>query len=131
MSKSIRNFSRCTAATAAVSVITLCASVTASFAADLSGTISCVQGDVAAYDYAELTQNFAETTWDRRSTLRLRSDTAALTLEVIDINGQSVCEEVAELRTSCTWNLTAGGTYTVKIDNTNRPTESGYRLCAN
>ena len=97
---------------------------------DLQSNISCVHGFVEAYDFAELEQNFAETAFDIRSKLILRSDTAALTLEVLDVNNNSVCEEVAELRTSCTWNLTAGGTYKVKIDNSDRSTESKYRLCA-
>ena len=98
-------------------------------ALDLQGNVSCVEGHVQAFDFAELEQNFAETAFDTRSKLILRSDTAALTLEVLDVNNNSVCEEVAELRTSCTWNLTAGGTYKVKIDNSDRSTESKYRLC--
>lgn len=99
-------------------------------AADLQGSVSCVEGNVPAYDYAELEQNFAETSWDRRSRVSLRSEDYALTLEVIDLNGNSICEEIATLRTRCTWNLNAGGTYTVKIDNSNRSTASDYRLCA-
>ena len=99
-------------------------------ALDLQGNVSCVEGHVQAFDFAELEQNFAESTWDSRARLSLRSETAALTLEVIDLNGNSICEEVATLRSRCTWNLTSGGTFTVKVDNSERPTSSDYKLCA-
>lgn len=130
MTQSLFASSLRTATAMALMTSSVLAGVAPAAANDLQTNISCVNGFVDSYDFAELEQNFAETTFDTRSRLILRSDTAALTLEVSDINGNSVCEEVAELRTSCTWNLTAGGIYKVKIDNSNRSTESKYRLCA-
>jgi hypothetical protein len=116
--------------TATASCILLSLGATASQAEDLATSVSCVRGHVDAYDYAELDQNFSESVTDTSSKLLLQGESAALTLEVYDLNGNSVCEEVATLKTSCTWNLTAGSTYSVKIDNTNRSTSSNYKLCS-
>ena len=130
MTSSIRNTKLSTFTALALSTAVVLTGTVSAHANDLQSNASCVQGFVDANDFAELEQNFSETNFDTASKLTLQSDTAALTLEVFDIFGNPVCEEVAELRTSCTWNLTTGGTYKLKVDNSNRSTGSKYRLCA-
>lgn len=100
-------------------------------AQDLSYSASCIQGFVDSADYAELTADFKEFGWDSRGSLKLNSVDDALTLIVLDQNNIAVCDNVADLRTQCAWTLSPGGIYTVRIDNTTRPTQSSYSLCAN
>ena len=99
-------------------------------AGDLRGNTSCIQGFVDAYDFAELSQDFSEFTWDQQAGLSLSSSDEELTLKVLDLNDRSVCENVADLKTKCNWHLDPDVTFKVIIDNSQRSTETGYRLCA-
>ena len=99
-------------------------------AQNLQGNVSCLKGDIDAHEWAEMSQVFAESAWDNRATLALNSDDEQLTLKVLDLNGVSMCENVADLRTRCTWSLNCGDAYNVIIDNTTRPTQTTYTLCA-
>jgi hypothetical protein len=110
--------------------LTMIAGAHTAAAQDLNMTVSCVEGFVEGYDWAELSANFREYGWDSRATLRLVAQDESTTLVVLDINNQPVCENVADLRTSCTWTLSPGGVYNARIDNTNRATSTSYRLCA-
>jgi hypothetical protein len=91
---------------------------------------SCLSGQVEAYDYAELEQNLAETFTDRRAVLEIQSESAELTLAVSDLEGNSVCENVADLQTRCQWSLGDRDVFIIKIDNTMRATSTAYELCA-
>ena len=53
-----------------------------------------------------------------------------MTLEVIDLSSNTVCENVADNRTSCTWTPTPGGVYMVRVNNLTGPLPQNYRLCA-
>ena len=99
-------------------------------AQNLQGNVSCLKGDVDAHDWAEMSQIFAESAWDNKATLAIVSDDEQLTLKVLDLNGTSLCENVADLRTRCTWALNRGDEYNVVIDNTTRATQTTYTLCA-
>jgi hypothetical protein len=94
------------------------------------GNNSCLMGSVDAYDYAELEQNLAESFVDRRARLELVSESAELTLSVTNLEGVNVCENVADLNTTCQWNLGDNDVFVIKIDNTMRATSSAYELCA-
>ena len=102
------------------------------FAADQEAAArpSDIQGFVDAYDFAELSQDFSEFTWDQQAGLSLSSSDEELTLKVLDLNDRSVCENVADLKTKCNWHLDPDVTFKVIIDNSQRSTETGYRLCA-
>ena len=117
-------------AVAAAALICVSPAIAQTFG-DLQYSKSCVEGFVEAYDYAELEQNMGESYWDSRGALRLQSEDEELTLRVLNANGTSVCDNVADLRTSCNFPLSGGSTVTVKIDNTMRSTQTRYRLCAN
>ena len=91
---------------------------------------SCLSGHVEAYDYAELEERLAESFVDRRARLVLNSESAELTLAVTDLEGTSVCENVADLNTTCQWNLGDQEIFVIKIDNTMRATETSYEICA-
>lgn len=101
----------------------------AAFAQSLT-TNSCVDGFVPAYDYAELSNSFAEGGWTDRAEAYIVSESAELTLKVLDSNGSLVCDNVADLRTRCRWPITWGMEYSLRIDNTTRSTQTSYRLCA-
>jgi hypothetical protein len=97
--------------------------------ADFSSN-ACLSGEVDAYDYSELEQNLSESFLDNRARLDLVSESQELTLSVTDLDGNSVCENVADLSTSCQWSLSDDEVFVVKIDNTMRATSSAYELCA-
>ena len=90
---------------------------------------SCLSGSVERYDYAELSQNFAEDGNDGTATLRIVSEDAELTLRVLDLEGKSLCNNVADLRTSCTWSLKDTGEYNIIVDNRTRSSRSDYKIC--
>lgn len=123
MSKSLRALVSAGAFCAAVVAVPLVSS--ANFTSK-----SCLSGQVDAYDYAELEQNLAETFTDRRAELELVSESAELTLAVSDLDGNSVCENIADLQTRCRWSLGDREVFTIKIDNTTRPTSTAYEICA-
>ncbi len=97
--------------------------------AEFQSNTSCLQGHVEARDYAELSENFRENSTDRRATLILNSVDEELTLKVLDLGGNSVCENVADLRTRCNWLLNPDDEFSVVIDNTTRDTETAYEVC--
>jgi hypothetical protein len=97
--------------------------------ADFSNN-ACLSGEVEANDYAELEQNLSESFVDNRAHLDLVSENAELTLAVTDLDGNNVCENVADLSTSCQWSLGNNEIFIIKIDNTMRATSTTYELCA-
>lgn len=110
--------------------VTLATGLSAAAVAQSLTTNSCVEGFVPANDYAELSQSFAEGGWTDKAEAHLASDSEELTLQVLDSNGNMVCENIADLRTRCRWNISWGTEYSIKIDNTTRATQTSYRLCA-
>lgn len=119
---------RFTVIAAATAVGSLVGSV--AIAQDLNQTISCVAGQVEAFDYTELMENFREGTWDMRAGLQLVSDSEAITLQVLDLNNTSICEKVADVRTRCDFALGINTNFTVKVINLDGPTYVKFRLCA-
>ena len=99
-------------------------------AQDLSQTISCVSGRVEALDYTELMENFREGTWDKRSGVQLVSESESINLQVLDLDNQTVCDNVADLRTRCGFKLGLNTDFTVKVNNLNNPVYANFRLCA-
>lgn len=91
---------------------------------------SCLEGFVEAHDYAELEERLAESFVDRKARLILTSESAELTLSVTDLEGNNVCENIADLNTTCNWNLGDKEIFVIKIDNTMRDTQTAYELCA-
>ena len=116
------------ASLAVTSVLAL--SCAAASATNLSTSTSCLRGAVDAYEYAEFEQNFRESTWDTRAGVELLADHAEVTLKVLDLNGVSVCENVADLDTRCSFKLRYGDNFTIIVDNRMRASQTGYRLCA-
>lgn len=112
--------------------IALCSTLQlpSALAQTLNTTVSCMRGEVEAYDYAELSENFREGTWDTRGGVELQADFAEVTLKVVNLAGQSVCENVADLQTRCAFRLRTGDDFTIIIDNTMRSSSTSYRLCA-
>lgn len=91
---------------------------------------ACMRGEVTAYDFAELTQNFKDGLWDKAGGIALKSDYAELTLKVLAPSGASVCENIADLNTKCDFKLRNGDDFTVIVDNSARSSATSYELCA-
>ncbi len=107
-----------------------CALVVAPSLAGAFAGNACLEGFVQAHDYAELEERLAESFTDRRARLVLNSESAELTLAVTNLEGTSVCENIADLNTQCHWNLGDDEIFIIKIDNTMRDTQTAYELCA-
>lgn len=107
-----------------------CALIVAPGMAGAFTSNSCLEGFVEAHDYAELEERLAESFVDRKARLVLNSESAELTLSVSDLDGNSVCENIADLNTRCDWNLGDKEIFVIKIDNTMRATQTAYELCA-
>lgn len=107
-----------------------CAFIVAPGVAGAFTSQSCLEGFVEAHDYAELEERLAESFVDRKARLILNSESAELTLSVSDLEGNSVCENIADLNTRCDWSLGDREVFVIKIDNTMRDTQTAYELCA-
>ncbi len=97
--------------------------------AEFDQDISCVRGRVAANSVADFDQSFAESLGDQSARMELVSQNTQLRLAVLDIEGNSVCEEVADLATDCRWRIVNDTVYTVRIDNTEHSEASDYSVC--
>ena len=102
----------------------------AAFAQDLQQNVSCVSGEVAAFDYNELGENFREGIWDKRAGVQLVSESEVIRLQVVDANNNSVCDNTADLRTKCTFSLRLNDNFAIKVTNYDNPVYARYRLCA-
>ncbi len=106
--------------------------VQAAVAQDLSATISCLHGQIAARDYAELGQRLSETMWDNKGGVALVSEVGGLKLRVVDNNGSSVCDSTANNSTSCRFrvDLSSVDAFNIVIDNVDVETANTYKVCA-
>lgn len=98
---------------------------------DLSGSTSCITGRVAGGDWAEVSQNFRESIWDRRAGALLYDNNEILSMAVVDINGNEVCtnENTTGRRTRCDFRLNPSDEFYIRVDNPAGFTGS-YRVCA-
>lgn len=101
-------------------------------AQDLSSSISCLNGSVPAADYAELAQKLQESFWDRRGGVTLVTSIGGVSLRVLDMNGQSVCENEANNSTYCQFRLSfeVVDEFNIIIDNATNAEAITYRICA-
>lgn len=116
----------------AVLAVAAIAGATAASAQQLNPGISCISGDVPAYDYAELTSNYKESIWDSKAAMRLAAVSTQLELTVTDDYGSVVCEDTADMKVKCRFKIANGysGLFNVRIDNTMHSSSSRYTLCA-
>ena len=105
---------------------------TAAWAQQLNPGISCITGDVPAYNYAELTSNYRESIWDSKAAMRLVAESTQLELTVTDNYGSVVCEDTADMKVRCRFKIANGysGLFNIRIDNTMYAASSRYTLCA-
>lgn len=103
----------------------------AAVAQQLNPGISCIEGEVSALDWAELSSRYKESMWDTKAAVKLQSTGDELELLVTDIYGNTVCEDTADLKTRCKFNFPAtySGTFNIRVDN-KLAVNSPYRLCA-
>lgn len=116
----------------AVAAAVVAVTATSLGAQQLNPGISCISGDVPAYDYAELTSNYRESIWDSKAAMRLTAETTQLELTVTDTYDSTVCEDTADMKVRCKFRIAAGysGVFNMRIDNTMNSMSSRYRLCA-
>ncbi len=115
---------------AIAAVMGLALAISVASAQSLVNGTSCLRGSIEAYDYSEFDQNFRESTWDSRAGVELVADHAEVTLKVLNMDGTSVCENVADLDTRCTFRLRYNDNFSIRIDNTMRSSATGFRICA-
>jgi hypothetical protein len=90
---------------------------------------SCLTGHVDGLDYAEISANLREAEEDRRAGVTLESETTQMTVQVTDLNGESVCEQTANMSTNCRFRLGSYDQLIIRIDNTQHGMASGYKIC--
>lgn len=114
-----------------VAVFTALAGVGAASAQQLNPGITCIDGEVGAGDWAELSSAYKESMWDTKAAVKLESSGDQLDLTVTDFYGNSVCEQTADLKTRCKFNFPASysGIFNIRVDNRVSVT-SPYKLCA-
>lgn len=103
----------------------------AAIAQQLDPGISCVHGEVASQDWAELQSKYKESIWDSKAAIRLVSENEALELLVTDLYGNTVCEDTADRKVRCKFSFASSyaGFFNIRVDNFQLVT-SRYRLCA-
>ena len=98
---------------------------------DLTGSTSCLTGMVPSSDWAEVSQNFRESLWDRRAGALLFDNNEILSMAVVDINGNEVCtnENTTGRRTRCDFRLNPSDEFFIRVDNPSGYTGT-FRVCA-
>ena len=98
---------------------------------DLSSGTSCITGSVPSGDWAEVSQNFRESIWDRRAGANLYDTNDRLSMAVVDINGKEVCtnENTTGRRTRCDFRLNPSDEFYIRVDNPSGA-EGAYKVCA-
>ena len=86
---------------------------------------SCLSGSIAPFDYALLDEDFHNLSWTGQSGVQVNSGTKTLTLTVTDSYGNSLCQNVGNSATSCTFVSGVASTFTIRIDNTQNSMQSG------
>jgi hypothetical protein len=120
-------------ALAAVAAAALAFVSSASSLADTDGNASnsnsCFAGTAAANDYATFNEDFAAGAWSSSSGVHLLAQSQRVTLAVTDSYGNSVCQNTADLSTSCTFEPGLSTTFTIVIDNSASAVPADYQLC--
>jgi hypothetical protein len=88
---------------------------------------ACLGGRVDAVDYATLDEDLGGDFWKNHSGVAITSDSQQLTLSVTDAYGNSICQNLANLSTSCTFQTGFASTFTIRVDNTQN---AAYQLCS-
>lgn len=125
----LHNFPRSAVLAAFAATALFCAPATAQ---DLNATVSCLHGTVAANDYSLLDQKLREAGWERKGGVTLQTDISNVGLQVLDAEGQSVCDQTANNSTSCAFRLDLGtiDVFTVRVDNELNSESTGFKVCA-
>jgi hypothetical protein len=93
---------------------------------------TCINGSIPAGEWSEFDQRLKETGWDYKGGLQLQSAIGGVQLFVLDSEGRSVCEEIANNTTSCRFrvDLTSVDVFNIKVDNTANRDGTAYKICA-
>jgi hypothetical protein len=100
--------------------------------ADTDGNVSgssCFAGTAAANDYATFNEDFTAGAWSSSSGVHLLAQSQRVTLAVTDSYGNSVCQNTADLSTSCTFEPGLSTTFTIVVDNSASAVPADYQLC--
>lgn len=109
----------------------LCLVMTNAASADsFSNSGSCLRGQVAAYDDATLDQDFVSGGWNKQSGVQVVADAQQVTLQVTDSSGNSICQKLANMSTQCRFVAGFYSTFSIRVDNTQNGSGTGYTLCA-
>jgi hypothetical protein len=116
------------AATLAVVIGTLLATPTQLSAEGVGNTTACMSGSVDALDDASYDEDFGQ--WHNLSGVNLSSESLRVVLSVFDEYGNSICQNTADLTTSCKFQTGFASTFTIRVDNTQNSSPANYSVCA-
>jgi hypothetical protein len=100
------------------------------FADSFANTDSCLSGTADAVDYASFDEDFNTGIWKSHSGVMIQSESQPVVLSVTDAYGNSICQNLANLSTSCTFRADFSSTFTITIDNTQNPMPADFQLCS-
>jgi hypothetical protein len=95
-----------------------------------ANSASCLSGTADAVDYATFDEDFNTGRWKSHSGVMIQSESQPVVLSVTDAYGNSICQNLANLSTSCTFRADFSSTFTITIDNTQNPMSSDFQLCS-
>jgi hypothetical protein len=139
MTRALKN-----AAAGAVLALAALAGAAGASAQQLDPGISCLNGEVPANDWGDLSSNYKESIWDSKAVIRLRAassdwswgngsedDDGTVFISVTDNFGTNVCDASQSTTKRCRFSFASSysGIFNIKITN-NRSDNFRYRLCA-
>ena len=83
---------------------------------------------VDALDDASYDEDFGQ--WHNLSGVNLSSESLRVVLSVFDEYGNSICQNTADLTTSCKFQTGFASTFTIRVDNTQNSSPANYSVCA-
>jgi hypothetical protein len=102
----------------------------AAFADSFVNPDACLSGTAEAADDATFDEDFNTGLWKSHSGVMIQSDSQQVVLSVTDAFGNSICQNLANLTTSCTFRADFNATFTITIDNTQNPLPANFQLCS-
>jgi len=119
-----------TAATVAASFSVFFGTAMPTSANDGGSASACMSGTVDGWDDASYDENFGADRWKNISGVNLSSDNQKVVLSVLDDYGNSICQNTADLTTSCKFQTGFASTFTILLDNTQNSGSANYTVCS-
>lgn len=119
-----------TAATIVTSFGIVLGAATHALAQGVGNSTACMIGSVDALDDASYDEDFGTDQWKNVSGVNLSSDNQRVVLSVFDEYGNSICQNTADLSTTCKFHTGFSSTFTIRVDNTQNASSANYTVCS-